>query len=225
MKIPRRRPGTAIPGVGSFGGDRHHLGQEPGRIAGGLQGLRQRRGGSRYSWTNTIVHFTHNTIYGCGWPGTPQKGATGCVHLVNLKRHAPHFTNNIIVSTGEPYMSGWSDQNISPQEGHNLWFGKAGRPHGIPRRSPAIPNLWMRPGMTFDCRLAAQPPGRESKPNSRRTSTACGVYGGLGRISSRGTEIPAPSESLESRAPDLRSAGSHEPAGKAGNMSEHGGKP
>jgi hypothetical protein len=76
----------------------------------------------------TVIHFFNNTIYGCGWGGAPSKGADGNIHLVGLSRYALDFTNNIICSTGEPYMSGWSDPVIPPQQGHNLWFGNGQPP-------------------------------------------------------------------------------------------------
>jgi hypothetical protein len=75
----------------------------------------------------TVIHFCHNTLYGCGWSGTPSPGATGMVHLVGLDRYRLDFSNNVIVSSGAPYMSGWSDKQIPPGRGRNLWFG-AGPP-------------------------------------------------------------------------------------------------
>jgi hypothetical protein len=76
----------------------------------------------------TVIHFCHNTIYGCGWSGAASAGATGNVHLVGLARYTLEFRNNIIVSTGAPYLSGWSDESIPPQRGGNLWFGKGPPP-------------------------------------------------------------------------------------------------
>ena len=76
--------------------------------------------------TNTVIHFCHNTIYGCGWSGA-KRGANGAIHLVHLNRYTLHFANNIIVSTGQPYLSGWSDRAIPPGQARNLWFG-AGAP-------------------------------------------------------------------------------------------------
>jgi hypothetical protein len=76
--------------------------------------------------TNTVIRFYHNTIYSCGWSGA-RRGANGAVHLVHLNRYTLHFGNNLIVSTGEPYLSGWSDKLIPPTRARNLWFG-AGAP-------------------------------------------------------------------------------------------------
>jgi hypothetical protein len=76
----------------------------------------------------TVIHFCNNTIYGCGWAGASSKGATGNVHLVGLNHYTLDFRNNIICSTGEPYVSGWSDQKILARQGHNLWFGKGAPP-------------------------------------------------------------------------------------------------
>ncbi|MGA2034497.1 MAG: hypothetical protein ABSG68_19800 [Thermoguttaceae bacterium] len=76
----------------------------------------------------TVIHFCNNTIYGCGWAGASSPGATGNVHLVGLGRYRLDFSNNIICSTGEPYMSGWSDEKIRAGGGHNLWFGRGAPP-------------------------------------------------------------------------------------------------
>jgi hypothetical protein len=77
---------------------------------------------------NTVIHFCHNTIYGCGWARASSRGATGCVHLVGQGRYTLIFTNNIVCSSGEPYLSGWSDKTIPQRQGHNLWFGKGSPP-------------------------------------------------------------------------------------------------
>ena len=77
---------------------------------------------------NTVIHFYHNAIYDCGWAGAAARGSSGNVHLVHLNRYALRFSNNIIYSTGEPYVSGWSDQKIERGQGHNLWFGKGEPP-------------------------------------------------------------------------------------------------
>jgi hypothetical protein len=77
---------------------------------------------------NTTIHFCNNTIYGCGWAGASSGGATGMVHLTGLGRYTLQFSNNIICSTGHPYISGWSDKAIPQRRGHNLWFGKGPPP-------------------------------------------------------------------------------------------------
>jgi hypothetical protein len=74
----------------------------------------------------TVIHFFNNTIYGCGW-AKAAFGSTGSVHITGLGRYELRFRNNIIYSTGEPYLSGWSDKAIPPRNGRNLWFGK-GKP-------------------------------------------------------------------------------------------------
>jgi hypothetical protein len=76
----------------------------------------------------TVIRVYNNTIYGCGWAGASSRGANGCVNIVNVNRYTLKFANNIIYSTGEPYMSGWSDAKIPPREGNNLWFGKGPAP-------------------------------------------------------------------------------------------------
>ena len=76
--------------------------------------------------TNTVIHFYHNTVYGCGWSGA-HPGANGAVHLAHLNRYTLNFGNNIIVSTAGPYISGWSDRVIPSSRARNLWHG-AGAP-------------------------------------------------------------------------------------------------
>jgi hypothetical protein len=80
--------------------------------------------------TTTTIYFYNNTIYGCGWPnGANGQGASGNVCITNLSRYTLHFNNNIICSTGEPYIAGWSDNNLSAVAGgNNLWFGKGAPP-------------------------------------------------------------------------------------------------
>ena len=74
----------------------------------------------------TGIHFCHTTIHGCGWSGA-RRGANGAVHLVHVNCYALHFRGNIIASSGEPYLSGWSDKVIYPSQARNLWCG-AGAP-------------------------------------------------------------------------------------------------
>jgi hypothetical protein len=80
--------------------------------------------------TTTTIYFYNNTIYGCGWPnGANGQGASGNVCITNLSRYTLHFNNNIIRSTGEPYIAGWSDGDLSRVAGgNNLWFGKGAAP-------------------------------------------------------------------------------------------------
>jgi hypothetical protein len=93
---------------------------------------------------NTTIYFYNNTIYGCGWgQGANGAGASGCVCITNLSRYTLKFCNNIIVSTGEPYIAGWSDQSISRRDGHNLWYGKM----------PGSP-LWDSTAITGDPKFA-----------------------------------------------------------------------
>lgn len=105
------------------------------------------------TFTNTVIHFCHNTLYGCGWSGA-RPGSSGAVHLVHLNRYTLHFRNNVIVSTGEPYISGWSDKAIPPGPAHNLWFGTGPPPAwdvaaiGADPRflDPAHDNFRLQPG-------------------------------------------------------------------------------
>jgi len=128
---------------------------------------------------DVVIHVCNNTIYGCGWAGASSKGANGCLHIVNIDRYTLKFSNNIICSTGEPYLSGWSDSTISPCKGNNLWFGKGPAPawdqsaiaadprfvdasHGdfhLGRGSPAIA-AGINTGVATDFDGAARPQGR-----------------------------------------------------------------
>ncbi|HMD69522.1 MAG TPA: choice-of-anchor Q domain-containing protein [Chitinivibrionales bacterium] len=80
--------------------------------------------------TSTIIYFYNNTVYGCGWGKTVSgQGASGNVCITDNSRYTLHFNNNIICSTGEPYVAGWSDADLSKvQAGNNLWFGKGALP-------------------------------------------------------------------------------------------------
>jgi len=80
--------------------------------------------------TSTVIYFYNNTIYGCGWSGTSNgPGASGNVCITDLSRYTLHFNNNIICSTGEPYVAGWSDNDLTAVAGgNNLWFGKGAAP-------------------------------------------------------------------------------------------------
>ena len=88
--------------------------------------------------TNTVIHFYHNTLYGCGWSGA-RRGANGAIHLVHLNRYTLGFGNNLIVSTGEPYLSGWSDKVIPPSQAPNLWYGAGAPPAWDPAAIGADP--------------------------------------------------------------------------------------
>jgi hypothetical protein len=80
--------------------------------------------------TTTTLYFYNNTIYGSGWAQAGAgPGASGNVCITNLSRYTLKFNNNIIASTGQPYVAGWSDNDLSKvQGGNNLWFGAGAAP-------------------------------------------------------------------------------------------------
>jgi hypothetical protein len=80
--------------------------------------------------TSAIIYFYNNTVYGCGWGQTANgPGASGNVCITDNSRYTFHFNNNIIYSTGQPYVAAWSDADLSKvQAGNNLWFGNGALP-------------------------------------------------------------------------------------------------
>ena len=76
--------------------------------------------------TNTLIHFCNNTMYGCGWSGS-LSGADGAMLFAGLDQYTLDFSNNIIQSTGDPYLAGWSDTPANKAY-HNVWFGNGAAP-------------------------------------------------------------------------------------------------
>ena len=82
----------------------------------------------RQGWAGNDLAFCNNTIYNCGWSGAAWgPSGHGAIAVDNPKAFTLLFTNNIIVSTGEPYEAQRREKPSSRATGHNLWFG-AGRP-------------------------------------------------------------------------------------------------
>ena len=79
--------------------------------------------------SNTVVHCYHNTLYGCGWAGAVLPGENGHLLLspMALQWSAVYFVNNLIFSTGEPYVAAESG---TPPAGdyRNCWFGQGPPP-------------------------------------------------------------------------------------------------
>jgi hypothetical protein len=79
--------------------------------------------------SQTAVYIYNNTLYGNGWSGAAWPGETGSV-LIDpgaLSRSTRiYLSNNIIYSTGEPYMAGESAA-LPSGDYRNCWYGK-GRP-------------------------------------------------------------------------------------------------
>ena len=64
----------------------------------------------------TTLYFYNNTIYGCGWKGANGPSATGNICFDRLNTYKLVFTNNIIVSTGQPYEAR-AEGNFRPAPG------------------------------------------------------------------------------------------------------------
>jgi PKD repeat protein len=76
----------------------------------------------------TVVHVLHNTVHGCGWPGSPFAEESGLL-LVSpeaLQRATVDVRNNVFSSTGSDYVATASG-HLPATLGRNLWSG-AGTP-------------------------------------------------------------------------------------------------
>lgn len=78
----------------------------------------------------TTVHCYNNTLYGCGWSDAVLSGENGFVLIspeaLALKTSV-HFRNNIIFSTGQPYIA--EESAALPAVDHrNGWFGHSNAP-------------------------------------------------------------------------------------------------
>jgi len=80
--------------------------------------------------SQTAVYIYNNTLYGNGWSGAAWPGETGSL-LVDpgaLSRSTwVYLSNNIIYSTGEPYMAGES-ASLPSGDYRNCWYGKGSPP-------------------------------------------------------------------------------------------------
>jgi hypothetical protein len=84
-------------------------------------------GWSAYPGT-TIVHFYNNTLYGCGFTDTANGISGGMIGYANNQPFTLDFRNNIIQSTGFPYVGGMSDPFPANQGSRNIWFGQGNAP-------------------------------------------------------------------------------------------------
>jgi len=78
----------------------------------------------------TVVHCYNNTLYGCGWSGAVLPGETGNIFLgpdMAALHTTLNFSNNIIYSTGQPYLAGESAA-LSAGYHRNCWFGTGAAP-------------------------------------------------------------------------------------------------
>jgi len=78
---------------------------------------------------STDIYCYNNTLYGCGFSGAALPGETGHILITAeaLQRSNIHFSNNIIYSTGEPYIAGESS-TLTAGDHRNCWFGKGTGP-------------------------------------------------------------------------------------------------
>lgn len=77
----------------------------------------------------TVVYVYNNTLYGSGWSGAtwPQTGSL-LFHLEAFDRSTTvYFSNNVIYSTGEPYMAGES-ASLPAGDYRNCWYGDGNPP-------------------------------------------------------------------------------------------------
>jgi hypothetical protein len=80
--------------------------------------------------SQTVVHVYNNTLYGNGWSGATLPGETGSVLFDSgaLSRSTIiYFSNNIIYSTGEPYLAGES-ATLPTGDYRNCWNGNGVSP-------------------------------------------------------------------------------------------------
>lgn len=78
---------------------------------------------------STVIHCYNNTLYGCGFAGAAYSGENGALIVTPeaISRSTLNIWNNIIRSTGNPYVAGESG---TPSAGsfHNCWYGDGAAP-------------------------------------------------------------------------------------------------
>jgi hypothetical protein len=77
----------------------------------------------------TLIHCYHNTLYGCGWPDAPSLDESGALLVTQeaLGLSSVRFDNNLIYSTGAPYLA--RDSAPFPSGDHrNCWYGQGAAP-------------------------------------------------------------------------------------------------
>ena len=80
--------------------------------------------------SQTVVHCYHNTLYGCGWSGAVLTGENGHVLISpeSMTLHTTvHFSNNIICSTGQPFVAEESAM-LAAADYRNCWSGAGNAP-------------------------------------------------------------------------------------------------
>ena len=80
--------------------------------------------------SQTAVYVYNNTLYGNGWSGAALPEETGSVLFdpgALSRSTTVYFSNNIIYSTGEPYLAGESAA-LPSGDYRNCWYGKGSPP-------------------------------------------------------------------------------------------------
>lgn len=80
--------------------------------------------------TQTVVYVYNNTLYGNGWAGATLPGETGSLLIdpgALARSTTVHLSNNIIYSTGEPYLAGES-ASLPAGDYRNCWYGDGSPP-------------------------------------------------------------------------------------------------
>ena len=80
--------------------------------------------------TSTTVYLYNNTLYGNGWAGAvyPEESGSVLFDPGALSRSTSvYFSNNIIYSTGEPYLAGESAE-LPMSDYRNCWYGNGSAP-------------------------------------------------------------------------------------------------
>lgn len=72
----------------------------------------------------TTIHFYNNTLYGCGFGGGPNNTA-GMIAIGSAYQWDLDFRNNLIVSTGFPFLQPYSTTMRTTAD-KNLWAGDGG---------------------------------------------------------------------------------------------------
>lgn len=77
--------------------------------------------------TQTVVYAYNNTLYGNGWSGATFPGETGSLLIAPRASTTVQLSNNIIYSTGEPYLAGEST-SLPATDYRNCWYGNGSPP-------------------------------------------------------------------------------------------------
>lgn len=108
------------------------------------------------------IYCYQNTLYGCGWAGAADPASSGHL-LVSPEAISTgtrvDFKNNIVYSTGEPYMA---SESVSLPSGayRNAWFGDGGAPSWDTSAINSDPRFVSTAGSDF--RLQTGSPCRDS---------------------------------------------------------------